>query len=49
MVELDFARSAIESAFPEATEINLTRLSDGVSGDCVKVTWFGSEAVVKWW
>ena len=47
MGELDFARNAIESAFPDATEIILTRLNGGVSSDCVSATWFGGEAVVK--
>lgn len=47
MGELDFARNAIESTFPDATEINLTLLNGGVSADCVKATWLGGEAVVK--
>jgi tRNA A-37 threonylcarbamoyl transferase component Bud32 len=47
MTDLDFARHAIERAFPGATGIELTPFSGGVSGDCVKATWSSGQAVVK--
>jgi tRNA A-37 threonylcarbamoyl transferase component Bud32 len=47
MTDLEFARHAIERAFPGAIGIELTPFSGGVSSDCVKVTWSSGQAVVK--
>ncbi len=47
MTDFDFARRAVEHAFPEATRVELAPLNGGVSSDCVKVTWSSGQAVVK--